>query len=426
MAVESQQEAAGPFPWLQGVRRQDAVWLVLMSVMLFVMLLPISSYVAALPFIQEEWELNNTQVGAIYSAYMAGYALSALFVIPLTDRFGPKHIFLGATILSVVAHLLFPLAAGSMVSGLILRAVAGVGLVGVYMPGLRAIAQRFSSGGRGAAVGLFVTAFYGANAGSLIITGALMAVFDWRDAYLTVSLVAVVSVPMAYALLRFLNHEPVGESSGRLDIAVLKSAPVRYLILGYTLHAVQLYAVRVWLPVFLLSTLVARGIDSAQAAVTAATVGGLALAAGSFGPVMGGIISDRLGRATSASAIFVLSGTCALIIGWTGGLAWPLIVVLGVVYGWAISADSAIYSTGITEVANPLRLGSTMAMQAFIGFMGGVVGPIAFGSVLDISTDSYQWGLAFSALGVLAVVAIIGMQRLRTLPQSRMLAKGKG
>ena len=416
---------ARPFLRIEGLDRQNALWLVLMSSMLFLLLLPISSYVAALSLIKEEWDLSNTQAGVIYSAYLAGYAASALFVIPLTDRLGPRHILVGSAVVAVIAQLLFPIVAQDIASGAILRGIGGVAFVGVYVPGLRIIAERFSGGGRGAAMGLFVTAQYAAHSGSLAITGALMAFFDWRDAYLVVSMVSFGSLPIAYLLLRDHDRGALMESSGRLDLSVLKNPPVRYLILGYSLHALQLYAVRVWLPVFLVGVLVARGIDDAQAAVTAATVGGLALAAGAIGPLMGGIISDRLGRTASATAIFALSGACAWLIGWTIDIPWSLIILLGVVYGWAIAADSAIYQTGITEVANPMQLGSTMAVQSSIGFMGGVIGPILFGGILDLSPEAVRWGIAFSALGVLALVAIAGLQRLRTLPESRLLAGGK-
>ena len=57
----------------------------------------------------------------------------------------------------------------------------------------------------------------------------------------------------------------------------------------------NLYALRVWLPVFLTTILVARGVAEGNAVVTAAEVGGLALAFGAVGPVMGGAVSDRLG-----------------------------------------------------------------------------------------------------------------------------------
>ena len=394
----------------------DTAWLLLMSAMLFVLLLPISSYVAALSLIREEWGLNNTQAGAIYSAYLTGYVLSALLVVPLTDRVGPTRILIASAVLSTGAHVLFPLAAEGVASAVLLRALAGAGLVGLYVPGLRLIAERFDGSRRGTAMGLYVTAQYGANSVSLALTGLLMSGLEWRDAYLYVSAGAAAGLPLAVFLLRGRSLRSQPGAKGRLDFSVFRNSAASYLILGYALHALQLFAARVWLPVFLVGVLVGRGMAAPDAAVEGATLGGLALMTGSVGPLMGGAISDRWGRAASASAIFALSGGCAWLIGWTAGLPLPAIVGLSAVYGWAIAADSAVYSTGIVEVTPPGSLGSTMAVQASVGLIGGAAGPVMFGGILDLAPADMEWPAAFSSLGALAIVAIAAMQRLRRLP----------
>ncbi|MYC06357.1 MAG: MFS transporter [Chloroflexi bacterium] len=402
-----------------GIELGSIGWLLAMSTMLFVLLFPFSSYVAALPIIQEEWSLNNTQAGAIFSAYLAGFAVSALVVVPLTDRLGSKRVFVASTSISVVANVLFPLVANDAITASILRALAGLGLVGVYNPGMRIVAERFAHRGRGFAVGTFVTFFYASNSVSLTLTGILLAWFEWRDAYLIMSAASGASVVMAFLVLRNHKSQSVSGSTGRLDISVLKNKAARIYITGYSLHAAELYIVRVWLPALLAAALIARGEDELNAAVGAATIGGLAMASGAIGPVMGGTMSDRFGRAASASVIFVLSGVCAVAVGWMVGLPLPLIIGVSIVLGWAIAADSAIYSTAVTEVAEPTRLGSTMAVHSFVGFMGGVVGPVLAGAVLDVSPESLKWGLTFSATGLLAIVAIIamrGMWRLPTMP----------
>lgn len=392
-----------------------------MSTMLFVLLFPFSSYVAALPIIQDEWSLNNTQAGAIFSAYLAGFAVSALVVVPLTDKLGSKRVFVASTSVSVVANVLFPLVANDAITASILRALAGLGLVGVYNPGMRIVAERFADKGRGFAVGTFVTFFYASNSVSLTLTGILLAWFEWRDAYLIMSAASGASVVMAFLVLRNHKSQAASGSSGRLDISVLKNKAARIYITGYSLHAAELYIVRVWLPALLAAALIARGENELNAAVSAATIGGLAMASGAIGPVMGGAMSDRFGRASSASAIFALSGVCAVAVGWMVGMPLPLIIGVSIVLGWAIAADSAIYSTAVTEVAEPARLGSTMAVHSFVGFMGGVVGPVLAGVVLDVSPESLKWGLTFSATGLLAIAAIValrGMRRLPTMPSS--------
>lgn len=408
----------------RGQSGRGLVWLLLLSLSLFIVLLPIASYVAALPAIKTEFGLSNAAAGALFSAYLAGYAASALYLMPLTDRLGPKRIIYASAALSVGAHLLFPQTTHNVAVGLVLRAIAGVGFLGVYIPCLQLVARRFEQGERGAAMGLFVTAQYAAHSVSLAFTGWLMATMQWRDAYLLVAAVSAVSLPITFFLLRSTpeTHRPL--SRGRLDPSVLRSGRVQFVILGYTVHALNLYAIRVWLPVFLASVLVARGVSEGQAVVTAAEVGGLALAFGALGPVMGGAISDRLGRTTAASWILGLSSLCAIGLAWIGHWPWGLIVGASVVFGWAASADSAIYQTGITEVADPTRLGSTMAFQASLGLVGGVVGPVLFGGILDVSGDEYRWVFAFSTLGILAIVAIIGLRSLRPPPNSRPLEGG--
>ena len=65
----------------------------------------------------------------------------------MTDRFGSKRIFVLSTIVSTAANVLFPIIADDAISASILRAVAGLGLVGVYNPGMRIVAERFAHRG---------------------------------------------------------------------------------------------------------------------------------------------------------------------------------------------------------------------------------------------------------------------------------------
>ena len=57
-------------------------------------------------------------------------------------------------------------------------------------------------------------------------------------------------------------------------------------------------------------------------------------------------------------------------------------------------------------------LGSTMALQASIGLLGGVLGPIIFGTVLDVLPDDMKWVIGFAVFGIITLIAISGLQRL--------------
>ena len=91
------------------VKIRDVGWLAMISVVLVTALLPFSSFVAALSFIRDEWGLNNTQAGAVFSAYLAGYAVAALLVVPLTDRLPVVRVFVLSAITTVAASVLFEL-----------------------------------------------------------------------------------------------------------------------------------------------------------------------------------------------------------------------------------------------------------------------------------------------------------------------------
>ncbi|MCH8185671.1 MAG: MFS transporter, partial [Chloroflexi bacterium] len=57
-----------------------------MSSILLLVLLPFSSYIASLPIIRDEWQMSNAQAAVVFSAYLIGYAVSSLVLVPLTDR----------------------------------------------------------------------------------------------------------------------------------------------------------------------------------------------------------------------------------------------------------------------------------------------------------------------------------------------------
>ncbi|MFQ5861113.1 MAG: MFS transporter [Dehalococcoidia bacterium] len=408
-------------------RWQEALWLAGISGVMALVQLPFASYVASLPLIREEWGLTNAQAGTVYSAYLAGLALAALLMIPLTDRFSPRMLFLASVWGSVIANLFFPLWARDFLTGTLLRFVAGPCLVGVYVPGIRIVSEHFARGRRGMAVGLFVSAFHLGNSISLAVMSLLLRYFEWRTSYLVSALLAFSGIVLAHLLLRTeVGEAPdVTRGSGRLSMAPLRSKPLVLITASYAFHAWELYVVRVWLPPFLAAVLLARGMGPTQAAATAAGLAALMLAMGAPGPFLGGFLSDRMGRAAAAALLLSLSGAVSFIIGWLADAPWGMLLALGTVYGFASAADSAIYSTGVTELADPRTMGSSQAFHTFFGYGAAVLGPVVFGGVLDLSPTGVSWGLGFSTAGVAAVLGVAALLWLRRLPESARMARGR-
>ncbi len=406
---------------------QDTLWLVGISGVMLLVQLPFASYVAALPLIREEWGLSNTQAGTIYSMFLAGMALAALVVIPLTDRFPPRRLFIASVWGSVITNLLFPLWAMDFLTGVLLRFVAGPCLVGVYVPGIRIVSEYFARGERGRAVGLFISAFHLGIAVSLAAMSLLLPHFGWRTAYLIAGVLAFTGVVLAHVLLR----PGIGElpdaprSSGWLSLEPLRSKSLVLITAGYAFHAWELYVIRVWLPPFLAAVLLARGMGPTQAAASGAGAAAIMLAMGAAGPFLGGLLSDRIGRTAAGIVLLSVSGAISFLIGWMTYASWGMLLGLGTVYGFASAADSAIYSTGVTELADPGMMGSAQAFHTFFGYGAAMLGPIVCGRMLDLAPPGISWGLGFSTAGVAAVLGVIALLWLKRLPESDRMAHGK-
>ena len=73
-------------------------------------------------------------------------------LLALTDRVPARRIYLVGTGLTALSHLGFALLADGFWSGLAMRALAGVGWAGAYMPGLKAVADPLEGAAQSRAV----------------------------------------------------------------------------------------------------------------------------------------------------------------------------------------------------------------------------------------------------------------------------------
>src|SRR5215213_8250906 len=96
---------------------------------------------ALLPGYIARWDLSKTEAGWLVGIFFAAYVAAVPVLLGLTDRLPVRRVYLIGTGLTALSHLGFALVADGFWSGLALRAVAGVGWAGAYMPGLKAIAD---------------------------------------------------------------------------------------------------------------------------------------------------------------------------------------------------------------------------------------------------------------------------------------------
>lgn len=351
---------------------------------------------------RDEWDASSAALGWVVSAYLLGYAAAVLVVLPLTDRFRPSRVIAAGALITSLANLAFAFGAFDVITASLLRMIAGFGLAGVYMPGVRLVAENTGPTGRGRAVGLYVAAFYLGGSLSFLATGLLLQQFGWRGAALVLALVGAAAVPVALASARGIV-ETTG-ARAHLDVRVLRNGPLVRTIAAYTGHSWELFIVRAWLAAFLAAAFSLRGLSPTDASATASQWAAIMLALGVPGVFLGGWASDRIGRARSALLYAIGSGAISMGFGTLLHAPWPAIIAIGAIYGALVAADSAVYSTAVTELAPRERIGSAQAIQAVAGFGIGSLGAVVAGVTLDLGAG---WVGPFAVAGGVGIASAL-------------------
>lgn len=405
----------------------DTRWLAAVSLALASIQMAYSSYPAALPLIQKEWGLSNAAAGLIQAGFYAGYLLAVVILLPLPDRGVPtKYVWAASVLVTALSNSLFPWLATDTASAVAWRAAAGFGTVGVYMPGVRLIAERFTGSRRGTPMGIYLSGFGLASALSFALTGALIPALGWRGAYLVAGVIGFAGLlPAWYVLRSTLTPSLPHPTSPPVSIAAtLTHRPLLMAALAYAVHNWELIGMKAWMVPFLAAALVKQGQELASATAQGAILTAVLSILGAVAMAFTGRISDRYGRTATAGTIMVMAGVCSFTIGWLMASPLWLLVAISMVYGITVVAESPILTTAVTELAPPGRLGAAQASQSFLGNVTSLLAPVAFGGILDMGLWG-GWGLAFSIMGLGAVAGVALMLGLRYSRESLALAGGR-
>lgn len=155
-----------------------------------------------------------------------------------------------------------------------------------------------------------------------------------------------------------------------------------------------------------------RGLGGAELAGAAGLIAFAGIAIGGVGSVMAGAWADRWGRENVASCAMVVSGACALTLGWLVDMPAWIVVSVAMLWGFAIVADSAQFSALVTEVSPPHAVGTALTLQTSLGF--ALTAVTIWLTV--VASERFGWGVAFSLLAVgpaLGVLAMIKLKHIR-------------
>ncbi|HVF22493.1 MAG TPA: MFS transporter [Pyrinomonadaceae bacterium] len=368
---------------------------------------------AVVPALSREWNLSSSQVSwlaiAVQLGFVAGTLISA--TLNLADIITTRHLFAVCALLGALTNAFFGLYVHQPGTAIALRFLTGMCLAGVYPPGMKLMATWFREQ-RGMALGFLVGALTLGKATPYLVNAIGSA--NWRINVVFVSILAIVG---GLIVLLFVSDGPHALPPASFDLTqiwkVFGNRGVRLASFGYFGHMWELYAMWIWVPVMLR----AQGGDP----TFAETGSFLVIGAGAIGCVVAGLIADRVGRTLVTSWAMAISGSCCLLVGFLFGGNPVLLLLLAVVWGATVVADSAQFSSCVTELGDPQYIGTALTLQMCIGFLLTTISIELIPKIVDVVT----WRYAFIILAPGPLLGVVAMLRLRQLPEAVKIAHGR-
>lgn len=412
----------------------DAGWLGWLCLSRTGFALIFTAYSAAIPLLAPEWGMNAGQAGLIQSAWHFGYLISLFTVGFLSDRHGAKRVFLASSVAASAAAMVFALFADGFASAALLYGLTGLFSGGSYTPGLTLISERFAAGRRGRAMGFYLAAASLGYALALAFTGIFTPVIGWRGAFLVNACGPLAGTLIALWALRgtpnVVHPVPAARRAASPVPAVLGNKPAMLAIWAYTFHSWEMLGMKAWLPAFLAAAAQLAGSGATQAASIGAALTAIAYGGSMMGSVAGGALSDRMGRTWTMLVMACASLACSFSFGWMIGFPLWLLVLVAAFYSFASIGDSSVYSTVVTELVPPRHIGAAYSIRSALGFGAGALAPWVFGLVLDWTRAAeasplWMWGLAWTSVGVGALLGPLMTWQLRRMPEASQMAGGR-
>ena len=161
---------------------------------------------ALLPQFIEAWSLTNTLAGWLAGITSAGYMLAVIPLVSLTDRRPARQLYLASSVLSALSCFGMALS-DSLLPALGFRALGGIAMAGMYMPGLRALTHGVEGATR-ARIAAWYTSSFTIGASLSFLFGRVGTLLGWRSAFVIAGILGAAGVFIALAAL------PGGDSGG--------------------------------------------------------------------------------------------------------------------------------------------------------------------------------------------------------------------
>ena len=363
---------------------------------------------AAMPRLIATGELSLGEASWMTSAVQLGFVAGTLVsaVLGLADRFEPRRFFSVSALAAALANAALLNTGYTGWDAILLRFLTGFMLAGVYPVGLK-LAAGWASSNLGLLMGVLV--------GALTLGSAMPNLFNWSGIISPEAAIAAATFCGLLAACGILfanvgpNTKPPNVFSFPVAWALLANARVRLVNVGYLGHMWELYAMWAWIGAFILWVLQNDGWQHPDR--WASLFAFIIIGSGVIGAIVGGILADLLGRAPVIVASLVVSGACATAIGPASVFGPTVVMVIAIIWGISVIADSAQFSAALTEVVDRQYIGTMLTLQTCAGFL------LTFVSIqfISLAIERIGWKYSFMFLAIGPVFGVLAMIRFKIL-----------
>jgi MFS family permease len=367
------------------------------------------SFVVALPAVQAEFGVDRADASLPYTLTMAGFAVGAVLMGRLADRFG-----LLAPLLAGALSLVTGYALSAIASTLVLFALAqilvGLGASASFAPLMADLSHWFVKR-RGVAVAVASSGNYLAGAIWPPILQHFISAQGWRPTYLAVGALCLLTlIPLAFLLRQRAPVErgaaSLATSAGRAA-APMAPAPLLALLLAAGVAC----CVAMAMPQ---AHLVAYCAELGYGPARGAQMLSLMLAFGVVSRLISGIVADRIGGLPTLLLGSSLQGVALFLYAMFDGLA--SLYVISALFGLFQGGIVPMYAVIVREFFPAEKAGSAIGLVVMATLVGMAFGGWVSGAIFDL-TGSYQLafvhGLAWNLLNVAICVFLLWRQGRR-------------
>jgi MFS family permease len=375
-----------------------------------------------IPTLIKSHELGFDAIGATFAATISlvGVGLGALFISPLSDRFGRRNLLVAC----VTWFSIFTIAvvfAPNVAWFSTFRLLAGLGL-GACLPAALAYMNDYAPAGTaGKSTTRTMTGYHAGAIATAFL--AIMVIPSWRTMFVVGGLAGLALVPFLWfklpETLPPVHHVPVAATTPASAPVRAKAAPqtapeeerARFRDLGrrpYPLIAacvavasfmglLLVYGLNTWLPQLMASA--GYSLNAGLALLLVLNVGAV------VGLLIAGVLADR-------------HGTKRIVLLWFG-LSAVFLAALSIQIQNEVVLYAAVFVTGVFVFSSqvlvyawvsqlfPARLrGTALGFAAGVGRLGAILGPAVTGALVAAGI-AYPWSFyVFAAAAVLAVLAL--------------------